>query len=140
MKAPDFSLKNIQNGEFVKLESYKGKPVMLTFWASWCPDSVKDLAQKNHFYESMKSEQLVFLTVNVTGREGNKEDGHAFLAKQGYRFPALADEGTKTYDKYRCMGVPTTVLINEEQEIVQMYNDKVSFLTIMEGVTSILKK
>ncbi|UOE92280.1 TlpA disulfide reductase family protein [Alkalihalobacillus sp. LMS39] len=135
MVAPPFSLHELHTNNVVSLADYKGKPVMLTFWASWCPDSMKDLHQKNQLFETMDKEKLHFLTVNVTGREGKAEDGPRYIQEQSYRFPVLLDEGTKTYDAYRCMGVPTTVLLNEKQEIIATYNDKSSFIDIMKGVS-----
>ncbi len=138
MKAPDFKLKKMNNEEEVSLQSFKGKPIMLTFWTSWCPDSQKDLHMKDQFFRSIQSDRLVFITINVTGREGSKEDGKSFIEKQEYTFPVLIDEGTKVYDAYRCMGVPTTVLINKEHEIVATFGDKASLTEILKHVGQIL--
>ncbi len=138
MKAPTFKLRKMNDDEEVSLQSFFGKPIMLTFWASWCPDSQKDLHMKDQFYRSIQSDQLVFLTINVTGREGEKGAGEEFINKQNYTFPALIDEGTKTYDAYRCMGVPTTVLINKEHEVVATFGDKARFTEILKHVGKIL--
>ncbi|WP_078553336.1 TlpA disulfide reductase family protein [Bacillus alkalicellulosilyticus] len=137
MKAPAFSLKDINDLE-IALTDFKGKPVMITFWASWCPDSIKDLHQKNELFTSMDKDKLVFLTINVTGREGHEGDGPKFIAEQGYKFPVLLDKGTKTYDSYRCMGVPTTILLDKDQNIVATFNDRSTFMDIMNGLTKLV--
>ncbi|OIJ14764.1 hypothetical protein BKP37_07225 [Anaerobacillus alkalilacustris] len=138
MKAPDFILKKMGQEEEVSLHSYVGKPILLTFWTSWCPDSQKDLYIKNQFYGSMKNNNLILLTINVTGREGNKDAGLKFMERENYSFPALEDEGTKTYDAYRCMGVPTTILISKEHDVVATYNDKVHFTEVLKNIGKIL--
>ncbi|MBU8907314.1 TlpA disulfide reductase family protein [Desertibacillus haloalkaliphilus] len=139
MQAPPFTLREYHTDTYKSLSDYKGQAVMVTFWASWCPDSIRDLAQKAQFYQSMQTDKLAFLTINVTGREGHDEDGATFIKEHNYTFPVLFDEGTKVYDRYRCMGVPTTVLINEQQEIVATYNDRAAFIDIIKGVGKLIE-
>ncbi|MFZ4452334.1 TlpA disulfide reductase family protein [Salibacterium aidingense] len=139
MDAPDFELYEMSGEEKVRLQDFRGKPLMLTFWASWCPDSQKDLAQKQTFYEHLDSDQLTFLTINVTGREGRTEDPFYFMEKNQYTFPVLLDEKTKTYDRYQCMGVPTTFILDEELNIVNRFNDKAAFIEIINGMKEVLE-
>ena len=140
MIAQEFSLKQLgnENGELVSLEDFKGKAIMLTFWASWCPDCAKDLHVKNHFYCSLNSDELVFLTINVTGREASDNAARQFMGVNDYSFPVLIDEGTKTYDAYHCYGVPTTFLLNKNHEIVATFNDKARFTDILKKLGDIL--
>ncbi|RSL33412.1 TlpA family protein disulfide reductase [Salibacterium salarium] len=140
MQAPDFELQDMFHQQNVHLEDFKGKPLMLTFWASWCPDSKKDLAQKQTFYDNLDSSQLQFLTVNVTGREGKEEDPISFMENNNYTFPVLCDKRTKTYDRYQCMGVPTTFILDENLNVVHRYNDKAAFIDIMKGLKPLITK
>ncbi len=136
MNAPAFSLRTLTDEE-ISLSTCKGKPVMITFWTSWCPDSQRDLHVKNEFYRSIQSDQLVFLTINVTGREGHPNDGETYIREHQYSFPVLKDEGTKVYDAYQCMGVPSTFLLNKEHEIVARFGDKATFTDILKGLAKI---
>ncbi|MED4123918.1 TlpA disulfide reductase family protein [Halalkalibacterium halodurans] len=138
MKAPLFSLKDGQTGNILRLEDVKGQVVMLTFWASWCPDSQRDLEQKWELYKQMDKAKLAFLTINVTGREGRSDDGIAYAKEHGYDFTILLDEGTTVYDQYRCMGVPTTFLLDEELNIKYRYSDRAAFMEIMQGLSTLL--
>ncbi|RKD72801.1 peroxiredoxin [Sinobaca qinghaiensis] len=140
MNAPDFQLQDIYSETTHQLEEWKGTPLILTFWASWCPDSMKDLHYKHLFYEQMDKEVMGFLTINVTGREGKEEDAVQFLEKTGYSFPVLKDKGTQVYDAYQCMGVPTTFLLDENLEIRQSYSDKASFPEIVQGIHQLMNK
>ncbi|MBU9723892.1 MULTISPECIES: TlpA family protein disulfide reductase [Bacillaceae] len=136
--APDFTLPSLINGEEYSLHDYKGKPVLLTFWVSWCPDSKKDLSAKNHLFASMNSDLLAILTVNVTGREHGENSGESYYREQKYTIPALKDDGTRVYDMFQCMSVPTTFLLNENHEIVARFNDKATFQDILTEVSKII--
>ncbi|MFD2704492.1 TlpA disulfide reductase family protein [Salibacterium lacus] len=136
--APDFELSTLDGENQVRLHEWKGKPVMLTFWASWCPDSHRDLAKKQSFYENLDQDKIQFLTVNVTGREGSVDAPAQFMEENGYTFPVLRDVNTKTYDKYQCMGVPTTFILDEDLRIINRFNDKAAFVDIIKGVEPLL--
>ncbi|WP_270179934.1 TlpA family protein disulfide reductase [Alkalihalobacillus sp. CinArs1] len=138
MKAPTFSLQEVRGDQTYSLTDYEGKPVMLTFWASWCPDCMKDLPMKEQFYEHADLNKLAFLTINVTGRERTEEAGKDFAIKNDLPFPVLKDNGRDTYDKYGCTGVPTTVLLDRNHEVVQTFGDRASFLDIVKVLPSIM--
>lgn len=138
MEAINFSLKCMNSGEIVHLIDYKGKPIILTFWVSWCPDCIRDLRAKQTLYESMDKDKLTFLSINVLGREAEDGAGKKFIEENNYTFPVLLDEGRKYYDLYECEGVPTTFLINENFEIVEKYGDKTPMSEIMIGIGKLL--
>ncbi|WNF38084.1 TlpA disulfide reductase family protein [Bacillaceae bacterium IKA-2] len=138
MKAPNFTLEQMKKDQQVSLNSFSGKPIMLTFWASWCPNSQKDLLVKEQFYRSLPNDNLIFLTINVTGREEDANDGIKWMEDQGYTFPVLLDKGTKTYDTYQCMSVPTTVLINKDHEIAAKFTEKAKLPEILKHLGEIL--
>ncbi|SDH05900.1 Peroxiredoxin [Alteribacillus persepolensis] len=138
MTAPDFKLKKMNTNDVIHLRSYQGKPMLLTFWASWCPDSQVDLLHKQRFYDHLDKNQLHFLTINVTGRERAAEAAQQLIEREGYTFPVLLDEGTAIYDRYQCMGVPTTFILDAKQEIVNRFNDNAKFIDIMKGLHRVM--
>ncbi|RBW71261.1 TlpA family protein disulfide reductase [Bacillus taeanensis] len=138
MKVPDFSLRHAKTNEIVSLSDFKGRKIMITFWVSWCPDCLQDLPQKNQFYQSLSTEELAFITINVTGREGNSRAGIDLMKLASFNFPVLLDEGTKIYDAFGCTSVPTTILLNEYHEIVNTFDDKASFLDILTGLSKLM--
>ncbi len=111
---------------------------MITFWASWCPDCMKDLPMKEQFYQHADADTLAFLTINVTGRERSEEAGKDFAIKNNLPFLVLQDNGRETYDKFGCTGVPTTVLLNQDHQIVHVFDDKSSFLDIAKALPDIM--
>lgn len=139
MQAPDLNLADFKTNQRMSLSDFKGKPVLITFWVSWCPDCQRDLPKKAEFYESMDKDAVGFLSINVTGREGSPEDGPAFAKKHNLPFPVLLDEGTKTYDAYQCTSVPTTVVLDDHHQIIQKFGDQASFYEIVKALSMVMK-
>ncbi|TMW73543.1 TlpA disulfide reductase family protein [Alteribacter natronophilus] len=138
MNAPDFQLYSPEKKREITLSDYEGKALMITFWVSWCPDSQRDFPHKEQLYKAMETRDLDILMINVTGREGSAEAGEEYYRKEGFTVPMVLDNGTKTYDSYRCMSVPTTFLLDREHRISGSFNDKASFQDILTGIARIL--
>jgi len=132
MKAPLFELQTI-DGENYKLEQDLGNVIMLTFWASWCPDCGRDLPKKEQFYQSIPKDQVKMLTIDVVGRERNVQEGMNY-ARKFLTQPTLLDDGRKTYDQYECDGVPTTIIIDQNGEIAYHFGDKAEMMEIIKAV------
>lgn len=134
-----FTLREVNsNNPYHLHEEAAGRPVMLTFWTSWCPDSNRDLHEKMRLYKYADASKLCFVTINVTGREGTI-DLQGYLEKQGFDFLVLKDEGTRVYDSFGCVGVPTTILLNERLEVVHSYGEQAKLTEIMDGLTDLIR-
>ncbi|MEB1806774.1 MAG: TlpA family protein disulfide reductase [Bacillaceae bacterium] len=138
MDISSIRLFNIQESREVSLSEYKGKPCIITFWASWCPDSQRDLVRKHQMYEKMDKSELGFITINVVGREGNKLDGIKYMEQNQFQFPVLLDEGTKIYDLFECKGVPTTIILDEELVVRETFGERATFIEIMNGLAKVI--
>ncbi|KHF40283.1 TlpA disulfide reductase family protein [Halalkalibacter okhensis] len=137
-QAPKFALPMVREENEWSFQKADKKVTMISFWTSWCPDSQRDLQAKQTLYQSMETDQIEMIMIHVTGRDP-EVDLNAFIEKNGYTFPVLKDNGTKVYDLYQCMGVPTTVLLNEKKEVAFIYHDKATIMDIMKGVASLLE-
>ncbi|WP_162232186.1 TlpA disulfide reductase family protein [Halalkalibacter wakoensis] len=137
-KAPEFSLPMVNSEKNWSLQNANKKVTMISFWTSWCPDSKRDIEAKQSLFQSMETDKMEMVMIHVTGRDP-EVDLASFLSENGYTFPVLKDDGTKVYDLYQCMGVPTTVLLNEKKEVAFMYHDKATIMDIMNGVGALLE-
>ncbi|WP_158282153.1 TlpA family protein disulfide reductase [Salipaludibacillus keqinensis] len=140
MVAPNFSLKVMDSHEERSLEDFQGQALLITFWVSWCPDCQRDLTNKQKLYQSMQTNDLEMLMIHVPGRESNEEAGKKYYDENEFTFPVVVDEDTKMYDKYQCMSVPTTFLLNKEHEIVGRFNDKASFQQMVAEIGNVLSQ
>lgn len=136
----DFSLRNVATHELVSLSDFTGKPVILQFWVSWCPDCMRELPLLNQFYESMSSEQIEVISINVTGREGSSEKRDEFINRNYISIPVLEDNDTEVYDQFGCKGVPTTVLLNADHIVQEVYGDKETFPNMLHGISGLLTR
>ncbi|MBI5237195.1 MAG: TlpA family protein disulfide reductase [Deltaproteobacteria bacterium] len=109
--APDFTLKEA-NGRVIHLKDYKGKVVVLHFWATWCTPCRTEFPLFDGLYKSFKDKGMVFLPIAIDPRVSREEIDT--LAKSfGASFPVyLAHEG-KVTDKYWTWGVPVTYFIDK---------------------------
>jgi len=114
--APDFTLSNM-HGAPVSLTDYRGKVVILNFWATWCPPCRAEMPSMEQLYRKMKGDDFVLLAVNV---DKNGQSAVASFAKKiSLSFPVLLDKNQNVADLYRVMGIPQTFIINKNGEIVK---------------------
>jgi len=105
--APDFTLTSL-DGQTVQLSELRGRPVLLNFWATWCPACRTELPALQAAYERY-GEQVAFLAVDV------KEPPDAvasFVSQFDLTFPVLLDEKGQVSDRlYQVRGIPTSLFI-----------------------------
>lgn len=115
--APDFSLK-LTDGTNIKLSDYRGKAVLLHFWATWCPPCRIELPGMDAFAKKIADQgedaKIVFLAVCISDTEENRA---AFMETNGYTFPGGLDASGKSARLYNVAGIPTSVLIDPEGKI-----------------------
>ena len=106
---PDFSLKTL-DGKTIRLSDYKGKkPVIINFWATWCPPCVREMPMLNRIYLAHKDE-FELLGVNM---DGNREIVEDFVRSFDIKYPILLDQKGETKLKYFVRGGPYSFLINK---------------------------
>ena len=110
MKAPSFSLKGLR-GDKVTLKELKGKPIILTFWATWCSPCEEELPTLIKFAEG-KKDQLGILTIAIDGE--NKKKVQRFVEENKISLAVLLDEKGETTRSYRIRMIPTTILIDRD--------------------------
>lgn len=106
--APDFELKNLA-GETVNLSDYRGKRVMLNFWATWCPPCRAEMPDMEKFYQQNEVEVLA---VNLTSTEEREEDVHQFADEFDLSFSILLDTDLTASTRYEIRPVPTSYMID----------------------------
>ncbi|MBB6673242.1 TlpA family protein disulfide reductase [Cohnella nanjingensis] len=113
--APGFNLHGM-DGRSYTLSQFKGKPVILNFWASWCGPCQDEAPSLARLYARHKDD-LQILAVNLTAAD-NESDARKFVKDHGFAFPVLLDEDGKTGRRYRIRPIPTTFFIDARGVIV----------------------
>ncbi|WP_233190979.1 peroxiredoxin [Sporosarcina sp. P19] len=113
--APDFELTTL-SGDTVKLSDYRGKTVMLNFWASWCPPCRSEMPHMENYYtDNKESDDMEILAVNMTKTEKNKvESAKEFVDEYNLTFPILLDKDSEVMKMYQIKVYPTSYIINKD--------------------------
>ena len=135
--APDFTVYDAQ-GNAYKLSDFRGKPVILNFWASWCGPCKSEMPDIEAAYQTY-GEQIHFLIVDlVDGYQETVESGSAYIAEQGYTFPVYYDTDMEGAMNYGVTGIPVTYFIDAEGNFVAYYQSAMSAEILQQGIDMLL--
>jgi peroxiredoxin len=115
--APDFRLQKL-GGAALRLSDLRGQPVVVTFWATWCPPCRSQVADLQEAFERYQAEGLVVVGVDIQEPAGTVED---FLEERGVTFPIVLDRDMDVMRFYEHSGVPTIWFLDQEG-IVRDFN------------------
>jgi peroxiredoxin len=116
-KAPGFELAD-DSGQGVNLSDFRGKYVLLNFWATWCPPCVEEMPSLSALHERLKDQGLVVLGVSVDESEA---DYKRFLERGHLSFPTVRDPERSVSSRYGTVKYPETYLINPEGIVIRKY-------------------
>jgi len=114
--AADFTLTNMQ-GEQVSLSQYRGKVVILNFWATWCPPCREEMPSMERLYQKYKDQGLVILAVSAD--ENGKKAVSQFLQKTPYSFPILLDSDNVAQNAYGVFRFPESFIIDRNGMVIK---------------------
>jgi peroxiredoxin len=110
-KAPTFIASGI-NGQQYRLDEFKGKPVMLNFWASWCAPCRAEMPLLNQKYnEHHQKDGLMILGINIGE---NAQTIKGFVNQFDLSFPILLDNNAQIESQYGIDPIPATFFIDRE--------------------------
>jgi peroxiredoxin len=114
--APDFTLLDMQ-GRQVSLSQFRGKVVILNFWATWCPPCRKEMPSMERLYRDFKEKDMVMLAVNVD--ENGKQAVREFLQRMPYSFPILLDNENIAQNSYGVFRLPESFVIDRNGVVIE---------------------
>ena len=119
---PDFELTTFSD-KVIKLSDFKGKKVMLNFWASWCGPCKAEMPHMEAYYKKYKeSDNVEIIAVNMMAQERNGVKGvQDFIDDYGLTFPIPIDEDGEVMKAYKVLTIPTTYLIGTDGKVAQKF-------------------
>ena len=133
-QAPAFALRAVGTGQTVDLESLRGKPVIVNFWATWCGPCFEEHPTLVANARNLPNVQFVGIVFNDTDDKIMR-----FLAERGSAYPTLLDANGKTAIAYGVGGVPETFFINPAGKIVAKFEGPLSTETLQENLEKALR-
>ncbi|MBQ9112744.1 MAG: redoxin domain-containing protein [Clostridia bacterium] len=131
--APDFTVVDV-SGNPIKLSDMKGKPVVINFWASWCPPCKQEMPDFEEMYKNY-GEEVTFMMVNLTGVNGETvASAKEHVAECGYTFPVYFDTQYEAYSAYQATSIPATYFVNADGELVAHAIGMISASILEQGI------
>ncbi len=103
------------DGETLSLESLRGQPVIINFWASWCGPCRDEAPFLERTYQRHKEEGLVVLGIDFNDL---RPDARRFVSRFGLTYPVVVDKGGKTIGRWGVTGVPETFFVDRQGRVV----------------------
>ncbi len=113
--APDFQLNDL-DGKPVSLSALRGQPILLNFWATWCPFCRAERPLIQEVYDEWQSKGLIVLTVDIIGSTPSETPSNLadFMKNNKYSFPVLLDVNREVTKSYGIKATPTNFLIDKD--------------------------
>jgi peroxiredoxin len=115
--APDFTVQTVE-GEPVKLSDFRGRPIMLNFWATWCGPCTAEMKNIESVFQKHTDEEFVILGVNQ-GEGSTTVKGYAELWKLTFRL--VRDQEGEASRLYQVRALPTTIFIDAQGNIHEIH-------------------
>lgn len=116
-RAPGFHLEDSQ-GLGVSLDDYRGKMVLLNFWATWCPPCVQEIPSLNATYDIFREDGLVVLGISV---DEDADQYSEFLEDFRVTFPTARDPERQVSRRYGTLKYPESYLISRDGKVLRKY-------------------
>ncbi len=109
---PEFVLTGLDGTEYRSDSIIGEKPLMLVFWATWCPNCKKEIPDLKKIHADFKPKGLEFIAVNV-GKNDSADKAKRYIKKYEIQYPAAFDNGGKITKRFKVRGIPTIIIVDK---------------------------
>jgi peroxiredoxin len=114
--AEDFALVGL-DGKEQRLSQYRGKIILVNFWATWCKPCTTEMPAMQATYDRLRDKGFVVLAINELEDDAKVRE---HIKQHGHTFPVLMDRDNKVANQFGVFGLPVSVFI-DEKGVVQEY-------------------
>lgn len=131
--APRVELPGMRGGQ-LRLADLRGRPVVLNFWASWCPPCLAEMPEFERVHRRL-GDRVAFLGVNQRDQPGAAE---RLARSTGVTYPLAVDPAGRAFDAFGGLGMPTTVLIRADGTVADIFAGQLDETLLRERIRSAL--
>lgn len=136
-RMPAFSLENVITGKEVKSDSFAGKSLLVTFFATWCPPCIQEIPNlievQNEF--GPRKFSVIALSVDQEGSTVVKR----MVEKKNINYPVMMADNRVTRDFGGVYGIPTSFLVNKKGNVVKKYTGYIPHSVLINDIKQVLK-
>ena len=132
--APDFILTTFK-GTTISLQDLRGKPVVINFWASWCPPCRIEAPLIERTWRAYKDRDLIFLGVNIQDR---KADALNYIREFAITYPNGPDPTGEISIDYGVSGLPVTFFVSRDGEVVRRWVGAIEKSVLIGSIEEIM--
>ena len=128
------------NGNQVSLNDFRGKVIVLNFWASWCPPCKAEMPDFETAYQKYGSDVVFVMVSHLAWGSDTIESAKSFYDQSGYTFPIYFDYQFEGYYAYDLQSIPRTVIINSDFTVSAYYTGMISEQILENAINSAKQK
>lgn len=134
-----FSGTTLNTGQHIDLAGFKGKVVLVDFWASWCPPCLASLPAYNKMRQEIGATDFEIIAINV---DEDTEDGLKFLEKHPVDYPVLADPDGRIGIPWGIRTLPRSFLLDRDGRVIATYKSfkKGDEVKMQQEITALLEQ
>lgn len=133
---PEFSLKSVRDGSLIQSDSYSGKVLLITFFATWCPPCVQEIPVLVKLQEEL--EDAGFSVIGMSVDQQGPSVVAKFVEERGITYPVLLTKQKTTMDFGGVYGIPVAFLVNKNGKVVKKYTGYIQHAILEKDVKSLL--
>jgi thiol-disulfide isomerase/thioredoxin len=131
--APRVELPGLRGGR-VRLAELRGRPVVLNFWASWCPPCLAEMPEFQRVHRRL-GDRVAFLGVN---QRDQAQAAERLARSSGVTYPLAVDPAGRAFDAFGGLGMPTTVLIRADGTVADIFAGQLDETLLSERIRRVL--
>ncbi len=110
--SPEFAFKGLDGTEYRSDAIIGKKPLMLVFWATWCPNCKKEIPALKKIQADFEPQGLELIAVNV-GMNDSAAKAQRYIEKYKITYPVAFDKGSETTKRFKVQGTPTVIILDK---------------------------
>lgn len=137
VKVPDFALPAIQDQKVIDINQFRGKAVLINFWATWCGPCVQEIPSLITLQKEFGPQGLAVIGVSMD--QNGEGPVQKIIEKTGINYPVVMGNAKISKDFGGIFGIPASFLVDQSGNVRKRFNGWTSHDTFVEDIKQVLQ-